>query len=833
MAHPPDTDAPTAGKSVSILLVDDQPANLLALRAVLGELGHNLVEARSGEEALRRLADDDYAVVLLDVQMRGLDGFETARQVRSREESRHTPIIFLTAHEADRPTVERAYALGAVDFLVKPLVPVILKAKVVGFVELFQKAEHIKRQAEELRRVERRELNQRLADELEAMTRLHAVSARLLCADNLGTALDDVLENAIATSGADFGNIQLYNPQIGALEIVAQRGFRQDFLDYFRTVRLDEGSCCAQAMRSGERMIIEDVELDPTYERHRPVAAAAGYRAVQSTPLKSRGGSILGMLSTHFRVPQRVSDRNQRLLDLYARHAADMIERFRFEAALRRSEAQFRQLADAMPQIVWAAQPDGSLDYYNERWYEYTGFPRGESGRQSWEAVLHADDVQRCVNTYFGCIKAERPYQIEHRFKDRRTGGYRWFLGRAVPVRDEQGKVVRWFGTCTDIDDTKRAEEALREANRHKDEFLAMLAHELRNPLAPIRNALHVLKLSEAGHQAVEKARTMMERQVGHLARIVDDLLDVSRITRGKIVLRRERLDLGRLVRVVTEDDRPAFERAGITLDVAIPELPVWVMGDATRLTQVLGNLLQNALKFSDGGGQVSVRVSTDADQRQAVVVVQDNGVGIEPRVLPHLFETFTQADRSLDRSKGGLGLGLALVKGLVELHGGEVRAASPGPGRGAEFSVRLPAEPEPAALTEMPAAPKREGRHLRILVVEDNQDAADSLRMLLELYGYEVTVAYSGPEGVAAAEEWRPDVVLCDIGLPGLDGYGVVGRLRRNPSTAKARIIAVTGYGGDEDKRRTAEAGFDKHMVKPIDPGALEQLLTAVACEQ
>src|SRR5262249_19623859 len=221
--------------------------------------------------------------------------------------------------------------------------------------------------------------------------------------------------------------------------------------------------------------------------------------------------------------------------------ARDITARKQVEEALRRSEVQFRQLADAMPQIGWTARPDGYLDYYNERWYEYTGFPRGEYGQQSWEPVLHPDDVQRCVDTYFGCIKAEKPYQIEYRFKDRRAGGYRWFLGRAVPVRDEQGRTVRWFGTCTDIDDTKRAEEALKEADRRKEELLAMLAHELRNPLAPIRNALHVVQMrGQERRQAVREAWEMIERQVETLVRLVDDLLDVSRISRGKINLQKE-----------------------------------------------------------------------------------------------------------------------------------------------------------------------------------------------------------------------------------------------------------------------------------------------------
>jgi CheY-like chemotaxis protein len=258
--------------------------------------------------------------------------------------------------------------------------------------------------------------------------------------------------------------------------------------------------------------------------------------------------------------------------------------------------------------------------------------------------------------------------------------------------------------------------------------------------------------------------------------------------------------------------------------------LPVWVLGDPTRLAQVLGNLLDNAARFTDPGGRVTVRLAVEAGRGQAVLAVRDTGVGIEAGLLPHLFEVFTQADRSLERSRGGLGLGLALVKGLTELHGGEVQASSPGPGRGAEFVVRLPVQPEPAALSNIPAAPGRAPKRLRVLVVEDNQDSADMLQMLLGLFGHEVRVACTGPAGVQAAGEWGPDVVVCDIGLPGLDGYGVAGELRRNPATAKARLIAVTGYGQEEDRRRARQAGFDHHLTKPVNPDALLELLAGAA---
>jgi len=368
--------------------------------------------------------------------------------------------------------------------------------------------------------------------------------------------------------------------------------------------------------------------------------------------------------------------------------------------------------------------------------------------------------------------------------------------------------------------------ESLELANRRKDEFLHMLAHELRNPLAPIRNALHLLRLGP-GDALAERTREMMERQVQHLARIVDDLLDVARITRGKATVRRERLDLGRLVYQAAEDRRAVLEGAGLALRVELPQVPVWVRGDRTRLAQVLGNLLDNAAKFTPAGGRVTVGLAADSDARQAVVSVRDTGVGIEPPVLPYVFDVFTQADRSLDRSGGGLGLGLSVARGLVQLHGGTIEAASAGPGRGAEITFRLPLEPELPALTRTPHSVPPPRKRLRVLVVEDNRDSAESLRLLLEAFGNEVAVAHSGPEGLAAAKAMRPDVVLCDIGLPGLDGFGVAAALRQSPETAAARLIAVTGYGDEEDRRRSREAGFDVHLVKPVEP---ERLLAQVS---
>ncbi len=327
--------------------------------------------------------------------------------------------------------------------------------------------------------------------------------------------------------------------------------------------------------------------------------------------------------------------------------------------------------------------------------------------------------------------------------------------------------------------------------------------------------------------EAVEGTAALMERQVRHLTRIVDDLLEVARLSRGRTALRRERLDLARLVRQSVEDRRGLLESAGLTLEVTVPGTPVWVQADPTRMNQVLGNLLDNAHKFTPSGGSVAVKLSAEADE--AVLRISDTGIGIGPEMLPRVFEVFSQADRSLDRDRGGLGLGLSVARGLMEMHGGTIEAESEGIGRGATFTLRLPTVPEPAALGSQPfPAPGRGGSGLRVLVVEDNRDAAESLRMLLEVCGHEVSLAHSGPEGVTAARAIRPHVVLCDIGLPGMDGFAVAARLRKSAETSGARLIAVTGYGEEEDRRRAREAGFDAHLVKPVEPQLLLEHLTA-----
>ncbi|HYX22947.1 MAG TPA: MEDS domain-containing protein [Thermoanaerobaculia bacterium] len=372
----------------------------------------------------------------------------------------------------------------------------------------------------------------------------------------------------------------------------------------------------------------------------------------------------------------------------------------------------------------------------------------------------------------------------------------------------------------------KRA--ALQRADRAKEEMLAMLAHELRNPLGTISNALQVLRMKGEGDETWKRAIDAAERQVHHQALLIDDLLEASRVTRRQIELQCEELDLTELVRDTVAGYRETLDEAGLTLDLDLPAGELPVRGDRLRLSQVLSNLLQNAVKFTARGGCITVRMARLPGDWRVELTVRDNGAGIEPEEVPYVFEVFSQADnQSLDRSRGGLGVGLAVVKGLVEMHGGEVEARSEGPGKGAEFSIRLPLEAAaaPAAEAVAPEAEVPSGVR-RILVVEDNPDAAATMRDFLELSGHEVQLALNGTAGVEAARQFHPEVVLCDIGLPGMTGFEVAAELRRDPATRSAKLIAVTGYGRDEDRKRSKEAGFDLHLTKPVDPAQLRSVL-------
>ncbi|HEX9049641.1 MAG TPA: ATP-binding protein [Anaeromyxobacter sp.] len=499
-------------------------------------------------------------------------------------------------------------------------------------------------------------------------------------------------------------------------------------------------------------------------------------------------------------------------------------------AAAPSQDPVLRALADAMPQIVCVVAADGTPEYVNPAWTAYSGLDLAASVEQGWFRVVHPDDVPAVRETWLRAKASGKPEQVELRYRAA-DGGYRWFLSRLAPILDARGRTTRWIGAGIDIDDRRRAEAdreellaRVEEADRRKTGFLAILSHELRNPLAPLRNAAWLLEHAPAGGAQARAAVGVIGRQVEQLARLVDDLLDVTRIARGKIELRRGRIDVAELARRTVEDHRAILAERGLALELAAPAEPVWVKADAARLKQVIGNLLANAEKFTPPGGRVSVSVA--AQEGRAAVRVADTGIGIAPNLLERVFEPFVQADGA---GRGGLGLGLALVKGIVQLHGGTVEARSEGPGRGTEFKVALPllAADEPRTPTPVPPPPSPARR---ILVVEGDRDSAEMLRLALELAGHEVEIASSAADGLARIRSFLPDVALCAIGLPDRDGYELARDIRGSPELAGVRLVALTSHAMPEDQRRAAEAGFDAHLGKPVSPDEIERVVRGMA---
>jgi signal transduction histidine kinase/CheY-like chemotaxis protein len=413
--------------------------------------------------------------------------------------------------------------------------------------------------------------------------------------------------------------------------------------------------------------------------------------------------------------------------------------------------------------------------------------------------------------------------------------GRRFMRVNYTSDRDSDGRVIGWVATLSDLTEHKLAEEALREADRRKDEFLATLAHELRNPLAPVRNAVHILRLKGASDAELALARDVIDRQVKQMTRLIDDLMDVSRITRNRMDLRRERVELSEVVRAAVETSRALIEGSDHALSVDLPAEPVHLVADTVRLAQVFSNLLNNAAKYSDSGTRIALRAERQGDE--VAVSIRDEGIGIPREMLPKIFEMFTQVDRSLERTHGGLGIGLTLVKRLVEMHGGSVEAQSDGPGKGSEFIVRLPAPrsaPAAPAARKAPAAsdetrfaaPARR----RVLVVDDNEDSATSLGAMLGILGYETRTVCESEAALALVAEFRPHVVFLDLGMPRLNGYDLARMIRRQPRGQHIALIAITGWGQAEDRRRTIDAGFDQHLVKPADPTAVARMLSVLA---
>jgi signal transduction histidine kinase/DNA-binding response OmpR family regulator len=679
------------GDQTKILVVDDLAEKLLVYQVILQDLGQEIVFARSGAEALKQVLHHDFAVILLDVNMPDMDGFETAAMIRRRRRSAHTPIIFVTAF-ADDVRASEGYALGAVDYILAPVVPEILRAKVKVFVDLFRMTQQVKRQAEEQialmeersKRAAVEEANRRLS----FLARAGAV---------VGQSLDfDVTARDIAKLSvplqADHAVVARPDTQSGAWMIVEARD--------------DQGTTTIQEVTGLDKM---------------PPGWADAVSEAFST------GDMLAL-------PTSIAD------------------------------------SDAGPNLLM--------------------LPLRARGRTLGVLGLSRQATERDFN----------PADIT--------------VAEALASR-----------AAIALDNAKLYKD-VEQADQQKNEFLSMLAHELRNPLAPIRNAVTFLRLSGDSDPDVEWARDLIDRQVSQLVRLVDDLLDVSRITRGKIRLELQCLDLLSVVASAIETSRPLLDASAHRFTTSLSEEPLWVNADHARLSQVLSNLLNNAAKYTPEGGDISLVARRE--EHEAVVHVCDNGMGIPGEMLVGIFDLFTQVDRSLDRSQGGLGIGLTLVQRLVEMHGGRVEVASEGAGQGSTFTIRLPLVVHPTSreTSESPHPVTTPANSLRVLVVDDNVEAAESLGRLLRLEGHQIRIAYDGLTALEITAKFEPDVVVLDLGLPGIDGLEVARRLRGDPATNHLMLLALTGYGQEADHRRSAEAGFDHHFNKPLDFSALSQLL-------
>jgi PAS domain S-box-containing protein len=497
-------------------------------------------------------------------------------------------------------------------------------------------------------------------------------------------------------------------------------------------------------------------------------------------------------------------------------------------ARLQESEDRFRRMCDSAPVLIWVSGEDNLCTWFNKQWLEFVGQPMEHELGNGWTENLYRDDVGIALETYRRAFESRAPFTMEYRLKHH-SGEYRWVLDKGLPLYGANNEFVGYIGSCVDMEDHKRSEQILKDADRRKDEFLATLSHELRAPLAPIRNALHVLGTKQLTDDDFRWSREVINRQVANMSRLMEDLLDVSRVSQNKIVLHKTRITLGEIIDDAVTTFRSGHPGNDHVVDLTLPMPAVHVEADAMRLAQAIGNLLDNAAKYSPEGTSIELRCKRE--KHEVVICVRDHGMGIAPEMMSGLFQMFSHTASALERSNGGLGVGLALTRRIIDLHGGSIEAHSGGIGEGSEFIVRIPIVSDEKTI-DIANQAKGKGpdfRKHRILVADDSQDSADSLSLLLSIAGHEVRTAYAGKDAIDLLPSFQPTVALLDIGMPIVSGLEVCKHIRNQPWGKKVTVIAQTGWGRSEDRDMTTEAGFDYHLVKPVQPQKLLEILNTL----
>jgi len=770
----------------SILLVDDQPARLLTYEAVLSGVDVECVRALSGREALKLLLTREFALILLDVNMPEMDGFETARLIREHPRWEHTPIIFVTGMNVSDLDQLKGYEVGAIDYISIPVVPEILRTKVTVLVELHRQRRHLEALNNSLTQA-RSELEIRHANALaERDAQLHAIFEH-------PTELFVVLQ-AVRDPSETIVDFQYLDANTNSLEL----------LDYTRSQLL---GCLLTEMFDPEHASRIIAQCAQVLQSRQVVRHEAHYRDKDfSVTLFPMGPSCVVSSGTN------------------------ITERKRAEAALRHSEARYRALLDHAPVGVAHNSLDGKFEYVNGAFCRLTGYSAEELYDKRWQDLTHPEDISRDQQLANQVIGGQlNDYTVEKRYI-RKDGSIVWVSLFGNFVADDNGCAVQGVAVVIDITDQidsqrllRESEARLREANARKDEFLAMLSHELRNPAAAIGNAAQALSRLVVNRDKEQSLIGIVQRQIGHLGHLLDDLLDVSRITQGRIEINLERLTLQSCIDIALETTQPQIQERKHRLTLGMSPQPLWVCADKVRLAQCIANLLTNAAKYAEPGGEIHVRTTIQDDA--AVVSISDNGVGMPAELIPRVFELFEQGERTLDRSQGGLGIGLAVCRMLMEMQGGTVTGSSPGIGHGSTFTLRMPLASETFDPSAAESADK--AGPVRVMVVDDNRDAADSLALLLQLEEHATLTAYSGVDALERAASFDPQFVLLDIGLPEMDGYEVARRLK--DIIPRARLIAVTGYGLAGDKQRSTDSGFEAHLVKPVNLTDIQSAFTAL----